>query len=106
RLEHLFTELRQDTSREFGACIAYATSLCPEEEVELDAAIYETASKQNHGMVTSHKTVVVGSERTLWAGDDVVTGGHFIIAKQHLPIIFNTNEVEDGLYWTLNGERV
>jgi hypothetical protein len=107
RLNVLFDELREDSSRMFGACICWAVELDTDEELGIDYTVQKTAELQNHGMVTK-KTESYGNNHDgiLWEGVDQKNGTEFIIAKRRLPIALDDSTVAfNGLTYSLLGAR-
>lgn len=85
-----FGAARNDTSREFGACIAHGVNVPSDVEEELDELILNIAEEQNHGMVTIH-ALSEGGEHTLWEGHDKNANKTFVLAKH----VIDLSEAED-----------
>lgn len=102
RLTRSFDSLREDKSREFGACIAYTIDLPRPEQVALEGMLYTSAARQNHGVLTRRDSPEEGA--TIWMGE--FEHGEFFIHRHEGHIVMDDGMPRGGQIYGLLGKSV
>lgn|GEM_PF-1685568 len=99
RINGFFDAHSQNTSKEFGACVAYAIGLNLHEACKLDDFLGKVASSHGGNVVQSSpdKTLEI-----LW--QDKIISPTFVLQRYIGPIVLDNNEIPEGRVYTMHGQ--
>jgi hypothetical protein len=102
RTQESFAKLKDDESRKYGGCLAFAIDMGAVDEYAVDVALIAAATKENGGTRTLRARtdeIAIEKLRDIWSGEDDKSQMH--LAKFVGYVVMEDNTIQEGIVYTL-----